>query len=207
MPDDQIELLRAAFGKLPALTLSRTRLRNAVADGVSGLTSGEVEDIADLLGSLSAAIASTELSLSELIPSVLEAVGEESDLDESELKLLSERLETLLEIDQLGLVAKASSLLADYEHSFCQAKFLTDIRPVFGSVKEPPSAAVIVHTLRIKYHKGGDIEDFYVSMDGDDLQLLKKLIERAESKMETLAATLRNADVRLIDAAPQDEDG
>jgi hypothetical protein len=48
----------------------------------------------------------------------------------------------------LRVSAKAKLLHTEYEHSFCSARILTDIRPVYDNgVKGPTSSAIIMHTL------------------------------------------------------------
>ena len=86
------------------------------------------------------------------------------------------------------------------ERVFCQARILTDLRPVFGQVIEDgPKAMVVVHLLKLTFHKGSEKhQEFFVSLDGDDLKTLRGLIDRAEAKAKTLKSSIK--DVRLFGA-------
>ena len=206
LPDESIGPLVSALRELPLKPFSRARLLEVIKKSIADVEDVKVEELVDALGALYMVLASTELTASELVPDVVDALSVETALDPTQLDRLALRLLELLSIDRLGLIAKASSLLSDYEHDLCQARIFTDIRPVFGeSVDESPAAAVIVHTLRIKYHRGGQIEDFYVSMDSADLGVLKDLIERAESKTEAMKAVLHKADILHVNASLEDD--
>jgi hypothetical protein len=56
---------------------------------------------------------------------------------------------------------------------------------------------VVLHTLKLVYHEGPKRhEEFFVALDGDDLRTLRKLIDRAEAKAETLRPAVK--DIRLF---------
>ena len=87
----------------------------------------------------------------------------------------------------------------DDERIFCHARILTDMRPVFGSeIESGPAGMVIVHLMKIAFHDATskDHKEFYVSLDSDDLQTLKKIAERAEVKASTLKSKF--SDVRFF---------
>ncbi len=110
------------------------------------------------------------------------------DIPHSRQKRFAEALADLLCTDALTLVARAGQLLVDHEHIFQAARVLTDVRPVFrDDVTDPPAGAVIVETLKIDY-VGADrtATSFFVALDQRDLVHLKKVIDRALSKTETL---------------------
>jgi hypothetical protein len=121
-------------------------------------------------------------------------------LSEEELRLLpNERdkfkasLITLLNADLFALAAKAYDLKTDDERTFCHARILTDIRPIFGQhIEEGPKAMVVVHLLKLGYHQGNEKhQQFYVSLDAQDLETLRKVIDRAEAKAKTLKSAVK----------------
>ena len=108
--------------------------------------------------------------------------------------MLPERFEKLLNINLLNTLSKAGRLQRDGERLYCDAKILSDIRPVFGPKPTVmPPGAVVTHTLRIGYHEGGDHKEFYVILDADDLEALKNTVTRAEAKDKVLRQLLKTA--------------
>jgi hypothetical protein len=105
---------------------------------------------------------------------------------------------TLLNADVFAIGAKAYDLKTDDERTFCHARILTDLRPVFGQeVGDGPRGMVVVHLLKLGYHEGSEKhQHFYVSLDSDNLKELKRVIDRAEAKAETLRSAVKN--VRLF---------
>jgi hypothetical protein len=118
-----------------------------------------------------------------------------SDLRLNEEQRISfrEKLLTLLSIDRLWLISKAFDLQTDDERTFCDARILTDLRPVFGAqVSEGPRATVIVHLLKLGYHENNKRhQKFYVALDSKDLKELKKVIDRAEEKATALKSKFK----------------
>jgi hypothetical protein len=89
-------------------------------------------------------------------------------------------------------------LQRDGERLYCDAKILSDIRPVFGDKPTVrPVGAVVTHTLRIGYHLGGDHREFHIILDVQDLEALKVAVDRAQAKDKTLRALLK--DIKLPD--------
>ena len=97
-------------------------------------------------------------------------------------------LTQLLSLDQpLGVSAKALEVSREHERFFCEARILTDLRPVFRpGAADSIVATVITHTLRIHFHQGGEIQEFFVAMDPEDVRELASLCTRAISKEEAI---------------------
>jgi len=109
------------------------------------------------------------------------------------------KLLTLLNAEVFALVAKTHDLATEDERTFCHARILTDLRPVFGpNIEEGPKAMLAMHTLKLAYHEQDSQKhrSFYVSLGAEDLQALKKIIQRAEDKAKTLNAAVNN--IRLF---------
>jgi hypothetical protein len=87
----------------------------------------------------------------------------------------------------LGVIAKAGTLLTDSERLFQDGRIITEIRPVFAdNLDDRPSAAIIVHTLRITYNDAQGSREFYVALQSTDVQKLKETTERALTKEKNL---------------------
>ena len=107
---------------------------------------------------------------------------------------LRQRLAKLLGYENsLGVTSKALDVMTEHERILCGARIVTDIRPVFGRPTDKPTAAVIVHNLKISYHQDDEHREFYVALDTEDVVRLRTLLERAEMKAQSLEALLQRA--------------
>jgi hypothetical protein len=169
---------------------------------VPGVDRTELRSIAEALAGLYAAKAVQDVSVEEFADKVCDAMeslaSDELRLSQSEHGQFRENLIELLSADVFTIVSKVQDLATEDEHTFCQARIVTDLRPVFGTrVEDGPRAMVVVHLLKLAYHQGSEAHhQFYVALDEKDLQSLKKVIERAESKAKTLRSVIGN--VRLF---------
>jgi hypothetical protein len=103
-------------------------------------------------------------------------------------------LSKLLDIEAFNALSKGGRLQRDGERLYCDAKILSDIRPVFGvKPTSRPVGAVVTHTLKMGYHKGGDHEEFHVILNSEDLLGLNELVARALAKDKTLRDLLAEA--------------
>jgi hypothetical protein len=111
---------------------------------------------------------------------------------------LRARLGRLLGIAAFNTLAKAGRLQRHGERLYCDSQILSDIRPVFGpNPTARPVGAVITHTLKLGYHKGGDHKEFFVILESDDLMALDEVVTRALAKDKALRDLL--ADAKLPD--------
>lgn len=96
---------------------------------------------------------------------------------------------------------KVRSLRFEVERSYCCSRVLTDARTVFGADPSvPPTAATILHTLRIGYiDDAGKHKEFYLGLEGGELGDLKEQLERAISKGATLGGVLAKVGIRVIE--------
>lgn len=165
---------------------------------VSSTNFTDFKDIADALAALYGVKSTRENSVEEFVNDVSDAMeslpSDDLRLPEAEREEFKGKLSILLGAEVFSVVAKAHDLATDDERTFCQARILTDLRPVFGPrVEDGPRGMVAVHILKLAYHQGGDKhQQFYVALDSDDLQDLKKVIERAEAKAATLNSVIKN---------------
>lgn len=75
---------------------------------------------------------------------------------------------------------------------FLGVRAFTDLRPVFGDeINGMPDGAVLSHTLKFEFsHDEGQVGNFYLTLDDEDMKLLKQAIERAEAKAEAMQELL-----------------
>jgi len=100
----------------------------------------------------------------------------------------------------LGTTSKALDVMTEHERILCGARVITDVRSVFADPAEKPTAAVIVHMLKISYHQNREHKDFYVALDSSDVRKLKEILQRAELKAKSLSAVLAGTGISILDA-------
>ena len=102
---------------------------------------------------------------------------------------------------EIGVSAKALDVLIQDPHPFSSARIITELRPVFLEESEGMtiSAGMIVHSLKLSsFRSDGSEESYYVSMDCLDLRELKKAIDRAMKKEDSLQRMIEASDVPCI---------
>lgn len=148
----------------------------------------------------------SDVGVEEFADDVCDALIEVGQLQLADVAKFRERLARILSIDSLNVASKAVLLHNEHEHDFCSARILTDVRPVFGDDPGlPPAGVIIVHTLKLSYHEGagGRLQEIYMSLGSHDIQELRDVLNRAETKAATLRASLEPTSLRIID--PQRE--
>jgi hypothetical protein len=167
---------------------------------VAALQLDDIEDIVRSLYSLYIYRGDSDTPLSSFVPELIVAMrssGKELVLSEEEKATFQERITKLLSINALAMTSKTEALRDDHDKSFYDAKILTDIRPLFAKPEEKPLGASITHMLKIEYHQEGDHKILYICLDAEDLEVLKKVVQRAEAKASSLQALLKSTN--LID--------
>lgn len=111
------------------------------------------------------------------------------------------RLAALLSVESFDIVAfKARELQEESERTFCEARVLTDIRPVFGEkIEDIPSGMIVVHTLKLVFHELSGHREIFLALDDADIASLKKTLDRAEEKTRSLKALFTQKEIRSID--------
>jgi hypothetical protein len=187
-----------------AFTILLTELERS-PDSIPTVPNLSPEDAAQFkesLDSMYAVRAYHDVPLEEFASDISEAFTSNKELELQAEPSFRGRLTKLLNITALRVSAKATLLHAEYEHSFCTARILSDIRPVYDNgVKGAPSGAIIMHTLKLSYHEGatGGINEIYISMGSDDVAELQRVLERATDKATSLKRVLEAGQLRYID--------
>ena len=95
-----------------------------------------------------------------------------------------ERLLDVLENRAIYARLKADSLHVEYDSVFRGCQVTTDLRPIFdgsGLDVGAPTGFLVSHLLRVDFERT-DLESIYLSLDRNDLLLLKHVVERALNK-------------------------
>lgn len=195
--------LLAVIPKTP-LTLRPEHLAETISRQVTSIDAKDLEEIVKTLVALYGVRASRDATISEFSEEICSAIERS---ESTKLRLPSKkrtqfknRLEKLLALEKtLGLSSKAFDVLTEHQRILVDARIMTDVRAVFGNPKERPTAAVIVHTLKIHYIDCSEHKDFFVALDTSDIQNLRELLDRADQKVESLKAALQHADLPILD--------
>ena len=214
IPDQDLQTLEA----LAALSEQDARhLADAVANArpaigravfveeVTRSLPGMKRESADKLIRVLLAMVATRIAWQATAADFIDALAAADNVVESKVfskasSSLKERLSTLLSIESAFLTAKAATILSAHEHPFEEAAIFTDIRPVFGdegasSDATSPSAAVLVHQLRLRLGGENQPQELFVAMDNRDLDTLAKLVDRARRKSKALAQLMHRANL------------
>lgn len=209
---DTVTAIRAALDGAVAVRQreeERVRPADVAAAAISTISSEkrkvEFKEISAALVSMYRAKSARDISVDEFVEEVAAAL---ESVPKTELRLLAneraafkEKLSVLLNASIFGVLSKVHDLKTEDERVFCHARVLTDLRPVFGpQIDDGPTGMVVMHHLKIAFHKagsGGEHQEFFVSLGSDDLQDLRKLLDRAEAKANSLRSVV-NEKVHLF---------
>jgi len=204
LPDKSLEGLISALERVHP-KLFPEDLSVELISKVQAISPDDLIEIIDTLFSLCVTGQHDETPPEELAEEIIGAMAESEikdlQLSKDEQESFKHRLIRLFKIETLLIVAKALGVLQDNENTFCGARILTDMRPVFGS--DPgtaPNAAVIVHILKLSYHHESELKDFYIALDTADIEALRKVLDRADLKAQCLKSVLEKAGIRYLDA-------
>jgi len=177
----------------------------AVADlaEISGLSKIDANQILETLVSLYHVRAYAEVELDEFVTDVSESMESAGRKDfpvqKGAIQRFRGRLARFLGLEDVDRAAKSSVLRYEHERTVHSLRILTDARPIFGgNAAEPPEAAVLLHTLKIAYHRAGSLGEVFFAFDEKDLEELKKAILRAEMKARSLRSVLAKAQVKIF---------
>lgn len=153
----------------------------------------DMKGFLETLFSLHTVRAYREVATGDFLKDVLGALGEQGEsLTEANRNQLSDILSQALGVKSLSVSVKSYSLQREHLCLFHDAKIISDLRPVFDSPSEPPVGLTVTYTLHVVFHKGSqrNHEDIYFSLDADDIDKLKAIVERAQAKATSLKRLL-----------------
>lgn len=194
----EVDSLVAALEKAP-YSRRMTEVTSVVLKNSPTLSRTDVDSILRALYSLCVFLGDEETPLSEHLSDLTNAMQasgrSELALSESEKIDFEKRLSRFLSVKTLAISSKVQRLRLEYPNTLHDAMIVSDIRPIFDKPNERPVGCAIAHTLEIEYHESGEHKEFHVVLDNEDLQKIKKVIQRAETKAQSLKALLKEANL------------
>lgn len=190
---DEVDALVCALER--ATTGTNAELFSLLRPALPLFKTKELRDLIEALRSLYGARTGMDLPTDQFASELISAIRQREDdlriADSEEIDRLEATFKRILSVHPLSMMAKARDLLYDYENTFCDARVITDIRPVFDTdIQVPPTEVVITHTLKMEYHHGSVHTELHVALDKDDLDVLLGVLIRAQEKSATLNALL-----------------
>ena len=182
-------LASAALEKAKSLNLSE--LSAFVKAAISSLTPKESREIVGTLLSLYSARTGMDMSVDSFVAELLTAAKAIGSGETKPQETLQKILKNLLSVRPLSMISKARGLHTDHENTFCRARILTDLRPVFDTDdREEPVGFVMAHTLKLGFHHAGKHSSLHLAMDKMDIDTLILALQRAKEKAATLSSAI-----------------
>lgn len=195
---DEVDALVCALER--ATTGTNAELFSLLRPALPSLKTKELRDMIEALRSLYGARTGMDLPTEQFASELISAIRQREDdlrvADSVEVDRLEATFKRILSVHPLSMMAKARDLLYEYENTFCDARIITDIRPVFDTdIQSPPTEVVIAHTLKVEYHHAGKHTELHIALDKDDIDVLLGALLRAQEKSATLNALLARSGV------------
>jgi hypothetical protein len=206
MPNESYANLVEALKRTPNAFSTKGEVAEWVSSEIRDIPEGEIRKLVDFIASLGKLRSSRGVEVHKLAHDASVAASEAiPGLSAPTIASLENRLNELLPLASMAVVAdKAKELQLEREKTFCSARVVTDIRPVFGNdATEEPTLMTVIQTLRIGYHESGSPghKELYIALDASDITSLKAALDRAEKKAKTLKTVMEATRIRLVDLA------
>jgi hypothetical protein len=204
LKSDQFESLKAAL-RTAEPSMSKAQFAKNVAQLTPSVPDVDVQQIVGMVCSIYPAKEAREKSADEIAADIRETLNTSQPIpgispNSPLVETIATRMRDLLAIDgPVGLTSKAFDVATEHERFCCGTRIYSDIRPIFSPSADTILGSVIIHNLNISYHQDGTHKDFYVALDNDDIQALKKLIERAEKKTAQLKSVIQASKIPYLD--------
>lgn len=200
-PEEFASFVKVLETTKPSISLRDFALRVAEA---LGQDSAPTYELLVMIAGAYAALDGTGIGVDEFVDEVCES--EKAADSESQVKdwtQASDRLRAVLSLpNTVGLTAKALSVISESERTYCNARIISDLRPIFRADDvSQVSASVVLHSLRIAFHKlpSNETENFFTTLATQDLLDLKEVIERAIAKDEALRGVAWKSNIPPLD--------
>ena len=189
------------------LTFSIDELVQQVYKKVDSVDTEQVEGTLHTLLSIYSAHRDSKLDWDELFAKFSRSLGDE--LSKEELETAIVRLRELIESgDSIQLISKAMDVCNERDKVFQSSRILTDVRPIFRDDEHRLAlgAAAVVHSLKIEYRHGPNLDEMYFALDDDDLNKLAKDIRRAKEKSKQVHELLKTSNLPFITESTEEEE-
>lgn len=202
----QAEALLSVLTSEPP-TLHGRNLVACVQSRVDEIESEVTAEITHTLLALHAFRSFLDVSVNEFVEDIGSADNfAVMEIPEADFESLRARLAEFLRAKPLSITSKAMNVLMAHEHVLHNARILTDVRAVFddeddlsNSSSNSLAAAVIVHMLALRCRDNGDLKEYYIALDTEDVRDLQLTLERANSKAKILQNTLKEAGIPYLE--------
>lgn len=136
LEDEQAAELSGAL-RAASDELGGDELVQKVVNGTPSIDADDVKKILEAVRQIASAKEVLEIQQDVFLSDMAKGMGDieehELRLDETRQRRLRERLAALTESPAVEIHAKARSLRQDRENTYCTARIVTDLRPIFGS--------------------------------------------------------------------------
>jgi hypothetical protein len=199
LPEEQFEQILNLLKGSP-VSATASEMAELVSQQISGLDLDTLKTLLETVLSLYVVRVQAEVDVDTFVQDLRVGLNETGDpklaVVPEQAELFTQRFGKLFRIERIEVTSKAIGLKHDYENTFCDAKVITDIRPVFGnSTEDPPIMTVITHSLKIEYHHSSRHKQMYIAIDSGDIDTLIEVLERARAKAKTLAVVMSKAEI------------
>lgn len=178
--------LMSAIEEAAAAALDAGALVNALLS-LAGLRRGTEPDAADVAN--------------------LIAQSPDFDFDEVERGELADRLTNLLQAHSVRLLTRAYDLATEHAATFIDAREVSDIRAIFlNDPPDQPDGAIIVQTLKLEFLTT-EQQSLYIALDGDDIDNLLAVLEKARKKQGHLRRMVEEAGTPVVDLSAAKVEG
>jgi mRNA-degrading endonuclease YafQ of YafQ-DinJ toxin-antitoxin module len=192
LKSDEFTALLSELSTLP-LDLGLPSLEKAL---ISKFDYPDISSIVTSILSLGPLIGSTEVSEEELAKKLAISFSDKgrTHLTEEEKTPFEEKLLLLLKNIYLRkLTFKANYLLSENQRIFIDCHIITDLRLIFQeTIEQSDRKTLILHQCKITFEEDNKPKEFYFSMDLNDLEKLKKQIDRAIEKEKVIKKDYSN---------------
>ena len=201
LPDEVFSKIEASLQTAPSKK-EQKELTAWLSTEASNVTPVNLKRLIETVASLYRLKVKSGVSAEQLATAVADSASKDDEV-KVPADIVRSRLASLLDIPSLELIdAKAKELQLESERTFCDARIVTDLRPVFGgNVSDSPEAMIIVHTLKLGYHdsRSQQHNEMFIGIDADDIATLIDILKRAQEKTKTLKRKLDSVSIRYID--------
>jgi hypothetical protein len=161
------------------------------------------DELIGMLMSINIGILKNRSSVGEIVGDMVTSYRryEKPTVQDIQAATLEKRLvELVTDAKVIRLQSKLIDVASAQERIFREGRIFTDIRAVFPDTEtvEAPLGAVILHTLRLRFHEDGAMKTIFVCLDDSDLDDLQKQIARAREKSVELSKVISKADLRRL---------
>ena len=193
LPEGSVEIL---LGLLSSIDVSKSaaEIKKVLCSNLNSVTAEDADAIFEATISMFAGREQMNTSFEGLAESVAERFVATKKTDDAGLSRLKAFLNGLKALEPgIGAITKAMTVGVDHDKVFCESRILSDVRPIFGDVEDKPVAALVYHSLKVRYHHANDTKTIQFALDDEDLARLKTVVDRALAKSRSLKQFIRDS--------------